>query len=378
MTVPGEFDSIRPYNDEETVAALHRVARHPFYPLIVKYLFPNRTVADCRRELLSITGVDDFQKRVMYNVVKAIIDKTTDGFSYSGIENIRDIDGKFVAITNHRDIVLDPALLEYTLLDSGLKGSQICIGNNLIKTQLIKDLMLSNRSITVVRNSNPRMLVERSRLLSAYIRNSVTCDGRAVWIAQREGRAKDGNDLTAQGVLKMLNMSGEGNFVENFSELKLVPMTYSYELESCDSRKAREIYIKSVNGFYKKGWMEDTMSILTGIMQKKGKVHLNIGKPVSVEELNAAAAMKGNDRFKELCNILDERIAYGYHLWKTNYMAADIVNGNSHYASKGMYTTEDLVEFTAYISKKINKIEGRYRTDALRDVFLHIYSNPVK
>lgn len=364
------FDRIRPYNEAETMAALRRIVHHPLYPMVAHYMFPERSVRECREGLLSVGSIDEFQSVVMYKAVQSIIGKTTDGFEYSGAENLRGLDGKFVAITNHRDIVLDPAFLEYTLLDAGYKCSRICIGSNLLKLKVVKDMMLANQSIIVMRDANPRSLVENSRQLSSFIRRSVEQEGHSVWIAQREGRAKDGNDLTAQGVLKMLNMSGAGSFCENFASLNLVPMTYSYEYESCDARKAREIFIKKTRGGYRKGPLEDVRSIITGITQPKGRVHLNIGRPISLQELEQAASFKGNERFKELCSVLDGRISSGYRLWKTNYMAADMVAGNNTYLEQGKYTPEDRSGFEDYVASKVKDTE--------RDIFLHIYSNPVK
>lgn len=376
-----EFESIRPYSDEEAVEALARVARHPMTPVISKYLFPKEKATFLSRRLSSTTGVDDFQNKIMSSAVTSVLARASGGFTWSGAEHLRKLgDKKFLAISNHRDIVVDPALTQYMLFSENIPLTQICVGDNLLKSRLIEDLMRSNRMVKVLRGLGPRELYKSSKILSSYLRDSITSGNSSVWIAQREGRTKNGLDASEQGLMKMFDMSGEKGFEENFAELNIVPMSISYEYESCDARKARELLIKENNGGkYVKKKNEDTHSILTGIRQRKGHIHLTIGEPITREEL-AQAASTGksmNDHYQALCKILDNRIIGGYRLWKTNYMGYDLVHGTSEYLGV-KYLPEELDNFKAYSEHKLGKLERRLDSDRLHQIFWNIYGGPVE
>jgi hypothetical protein len=371
-----EFEDIRPYSDEEAVEALNRISRHPMLPLISKYLFPKASVDTMVQRLRKVKSIDEFQAVIMVDVINAILARTSEGFTFSGAENLYGIDGKFLAVSNHRDIVLDPALILYAMHASGLPFAELCVGSNLLQSGLIEDLMKSNRMVKVIRGIGARQMYLNSHTLSKYIRLSITSGTASIWVAQKEGRAKNGIDKTEQGLLKMFDMSGEKSFEENFRELNIVPMSISYEIEPCDSRKAREI-LMSRDAPYVKKPKEDLHSILTGIRQNKGHIHLSIGKPLSAAEISEAAALSGNDRYQHLRGILDDRIRGGYKLWKTNYMGYDLMNGTSEYLGV-KYLPEDMVRFREYTEHKITKLERRLDRDALRDIFWHIYGNPVE
>ena len=375
MTDLSEFEDIRPYSDEEAVQALDRVSRHPMLPIISKYLFPKSSVDALAQKLRSVRSIDEFQAVIMIDVINAVLARTSEGFTFSGMDNLTSLDGKFLAISNHRDIVLDPALILYAMHASGLPFAELCVGSNLLQSRLIEDLMKSNRMIKVIRGISARQMYLNSHTLSKYIRLSITTGTASIWVAQKEGRAKNGLDKTEQGLLKMFDMSGEKGFEENFKELNIVPMSISYEYEPCDSRKAREI-LMSRDAPYVKRPKEDLHSILTGIRQAKGHIHLSVGKPLSHDDIAAAASLCGNDRYQHLRGILDERITHGYKLWKTNYMGYDLMNGTSEFLGV-KYLPEDLEAFRAYTEHKIQKLERRLDRDALRDIFWHIYGNPV-
>jgi len=373
-----DFTDIRPYSDAEARDALNRISHYPMLPVISKYVFPKEDSDFLGSLSRDIQGVDDFQFKVMTVVVSSIILKTSEGFTYSGMENITALKGKrFLAMTNHRDIVLDPSLVQNALKDSGIPFTEICVGNNLLENQLIEDLMRSNRMIKVIRGISARQLYLSSQLLSKYIRESITSDRSSIWIAQREGRTKDGLDSTEQGLLKMFDLSGEKGFAKNFEELNIVPMSISYEYESCDSRKARELYIKRTTGTYEKKKGEDTHSIMMGIKQKKGHIHLSVGKPLASEDFEAAAALNGNDRYQFLRGIYDKKILEGYKLWKTNYIGHDLANGKQEYMGV-KYLPEDLDEFLNYTEHKIGKLENNLDKNAVRQIFWEIYGNPVE
>ena len=375
MTDLSEFEDISAYSDEEAVQALGRVSRHPMLPIISKYLFPKSSVDTLAKTLRSVRSIDEFQAVVMVDVINAVLARTSEGFTFSGTDNLSSINGKFLAVSNHRDIVLDPALILYAMHASGLPFAELCVGSNLLQSPLIEDLMKSNRMIKVIRGISARQMYLNSHTLSKYIRLSITSGTSSIWVAQKEGRAKNGLDKTEQGLLKMFDMSGEKGFEENFKELHIVPMSISYEYEPCDSRKAREILI-SRDGPYVKRPKEDLHSILTGIRQNKGHIHLSIGKPLTADEIAEAAPHTGNDRYQGLRDILNKRIQGGYKLWKTNYMGYDLMNGTSEFLGV-KYLPEDLEAFRAYTEHKIQKLERRLDRDALRDIFWHIYGNPV-
>lgn len=373
------FDLIRPYNDEEAREALAWVSGRFYVNVMSRYLFPDRPVSTLATVLRNIKGVEDFQDKVMGPAVASVMEKTSDGLSWEGMEHLHRLSAsgrKFLLISNHRDIVLDPALIDYVMWKEGVATARLCVGSNLLGVKLVREIMRSNKIITVMRGLSPRETFHASENLSTFIRASITSGESSVWIAQKEGRAKDGNDRTDQAVLKMLAMSGESEFAADFEELSIVPLTFSYEYESCDYLKAREVYLRSL-GPYKKKRMEDVRSILTGITQDKGHVHLTIGEPLSAEEIGQTAALKGNARFTALRELLDRRIISGYRLWKTNYMARDIMDGTSRFADK--YTPGEMAAFVQYVESSLDKIKKRERPDrdALRNIFLQIYGNPV-
>lgn len=369
-----EFASISPYDDEEAVAALKRLSRHPALPAITKYLFPDLPANTLSSMLSSVKNIDDFQTTVMSKVVSAVVDATSSGFTYEGVGNIAG-DRKFLAMSNHRDIILDPALTQWTLFNEGLPMTEICVGSNLVTSRTFEDLLRSNRMIKVIRGISARELYLSSQLLSRYIRMVITSGKASVWIAQREGRTKNGLDVTEQGLLKMFDMSGEGDFKTNFKELNIVPMSISYEYEPCDFRKAREILIKKNTGEYHKKEDEDMHSILTGIRQWKGGIHLCVGKPLTDNEISRASWYEKNDRYQAIRHILDERIISGYKLWKTNYMGYDLMTGGSKYSE--FYSEEDLEKFRKYTEHKLSRAERKLEKEELRDIFWHIYGNPV-
>ena len=369
-----EFNDIAPFNDEETAAALTRLANHPNTRWISKNIFPDKPEGFLADVLRNIHTVAEFQTVVMSKAVEWVIATTVSEFTYDGLEQLKALPGRYVAMSNHRDIILDPAFTQLILIRNHMPETQICVGDNLLKQKAVELLIRSNRMIKVIRGISARELYLSSQLLSRYIRETITSGTSSVWIAQRQGRTKDGMDTTEQGLLKMLDMSGTGDFVQNFKELNLVPLSISYEYEPCDIMKAREVLI-SRSEKYVKTEDEDLQSIIRGITQKKGHVHLHIGAPLTDQELLEASRCDKNDRYQSIRHAMDRRIIEGYRLWKTNYMAYDIVNGGGKYASE--YTQEDMNAFRNYLDAQLRLVDRTLDHEALRDILLHIYSNPV-
>ena len=369
-----EFTDISPYTDAEAVEALGKLADHPAVVEVSKAIFPDKEPEFLRKILKSVKSIDEFQILVMNKAVEWVLSTTAHNFSYDGIGNLKKINGKFLAMSNHRDIILDPAITQVVLYRNAIPMTEIAVGSNLLTNKYIEYLIRSNRMIKVIRGINARQLYLSSQALSKYIRECITSGRSSIWIAQREGRAKDGIDTTEQGLLKMLDMSGTADFTTNFEELNIVPLSISYEYEPCDILKARERLISRTQK-YVKGSREDLISIMTGIEQQKGNIHLNIGSPLTHDEIEAASCCNKNDRYQAIRHAVDVRIIEGYKLWKTNYIGYDMVNHTFKYRDK--YTPEDVAQFTDYVEHQLDKVEKSLCRADLRDIFLRIYANPV-
>lgn len=368
-----EFSSISPYTDAEAAEALNKLADYPVVDVASQHFFPEESPDFLKNILKSIKTIDEFQVLVMQKLVRWVIDHTTHNFSYDGISNI-DPTKKFLALSNHRDIMLDPAITQLVLYTNGIPMTEIAVGDNLITNKTIEWLIRSNRMIKVIRGVSARELYLSSQLLSKYIRMNITEQRSSIWLAQRQGRTKNGYDTTEQGLLKMLDMSGSGDFQKNFEELNIIPMSVSYEYEPCDVLKARELVI-SRKRKYVKAEGEDLRSIMEGIMQPKGSIHLNIGKPLTTEEIAEAARCDKNDRYQLIRHAVDLRVIEGYKLWKNNYIAYDILNHSFKYSD--YYSPVDMEQFIGYMSKKLDTVEPEINREDLRRIFLEIYANPV-
>ena len=368
-----EFESISPYTDEQASEALGKLADYPAVAQASRYFFPEESPDFLKNVLKQIKTIDQFQVLVMQRFVRWVLEHTAKNFSYDGISNI-DTSKKFLALSNHRDIIMDPAITQLVLHINGIPMTEIAVGDNLITNEAIEYLIRSNRMIKVVRGISARELYLSSQLLSKYIRLNITEQRSSIWLAQRQGRTKNGYDVTEQGLLKMLDMSGTGDFQSNFEALNIIPMSISYEYEPCDILKARENVI-SRKQKYVKAEGEDFNSIMVGIMQPKGNIHLNIGKPLTSEEIAAAAKCDKNDRYQLIRHAVDIRVIEGYRLWKNNYIAYDILNHSYRYSDK--YDAADVETFVAYMEKQLDTVEPTLNREDLRKHFLEIYANPV-
>lgn len=368
-----EFESISPYTDEEAVVALGKLAEHPLLAEFSRNFFPEQSPDFLKTLLKNLKSIDEFQVLVMSKFVEWVLERTVRNFSYDGISNI-DPSKKFLALSNHRDIIFDPAITQLVLYRNGIPLTEIAVGDNLISSPTIEYLLRSNRMIKVVRGISARELYLSSQMLSKYIRLNITAQRSSIWLAQRQGRTKNGYDLTEQGLLKMLDMSGSGDFQKNYEELNIIPMSISYEYEPCDILKARELVISRKHK-YVKAEGEDLNSIIVGIKQNKGDVHLNIGKPLTSEEIAQAALCDKNDRYQLIRHAVDVRVIEGYRLWKTNYIAYDLLNQSFKYSH--MYSPADMEQFVDYMRGQLDSVEPEINREDLRRIFLDIYANPV-
>ena len=276
-----DFDKLRPYYDYEINAALKRMTASSVFPPIVNFLFPEKKIDEVKELLNNINTVYDFQTKFMHKVVRGIVEKTSAGLTFDGFENL-DPNTPYLFIANHRDIVLDSAILQILLVEHKLPTSEITFGDNLMSSDFVVDFGKSNRMFIVYRGGSRAEILNNSKLLSSYIRHAITKKKNSVWIAQRNGRTKDGLDKTEDALLKMLRISSDNDFVDNFSALNIVPLTISYEYEPCGIHKVKEL-VASQNANYIKAPDEDFKSIITGITQKKGKIHLSAGKCINDE-----------------------------------------------------------------------------------------------
>lgn len=368
-----EFESISPYTDEEAVVALGKLADHPLLSQFSIKFFPDQSPDFLKGILKNLKSIDEFQVLVMSKFVEWVLQHTVKNFSYDGISNI-DPDKKFLALSNHRDIILDPAITQLVLFRNGIPLTEIAVGDNLVSSPTIEYLLRSNRMIKVIRGITARELYLSSQMLSKYIRLNITNQRSSIWLAQRQGRTKNGYDITEQGLLKMLDMSGTADFQKNFEELNIIPMSISYEYEPCDILKARELVISRKHK-YVKAEGEDLNSILVGIQQPKGNVHLNIGTPLTSQEIADAALCDKNDRYQQIRHAVDRRVIDGYRLWKNNYVAYDLLNQS--YKFSDMYEPADVEQFIAYMQKQLDTVEPEINREDLRRIFLDIYANPV-
>ena len=374
MTDESKFESIRPYNDQEIPLAMERIAGSASFPLLSSYVFPDVDISVVKEKIKSIRTTDQFQSQVMFYMNAQVIHRTMDSFTYGGLENLSSED-RYLFVGNHRDIVLDSSLMQYVLFNNGHETSEITFGANLMQGQLIIDIGKSNKMFRVERpSSNMRDFYRSSLCLSEYIRYVICEKHRSVWIAQRNGRTKDGRDLTDQGIIKMLGMSGRGNMVDSIADLHIAPVAISYEWEPCDILKALELYERQKMGSYAKKPGEDVNSILTGFAQPKGKVHLEFCKPLARQELEPFASFPASDFNRAVANLIDRRIHGAYRLFPNNYIAHDFRSGEWKFADCYAEAQKDAFR------RKLESLE-QYRKNcdikALSDILIGIYANPV-
>ena len=370
-----EFESISPYTDAEAAEALSKLAEYPVVNQASQYFFPDEAPDFLKNLLKSIKTIDDFQILVMQKFVRWVLQHTAHNFSYDGVSNI-DPQKKFLALSNHRDIILDPAITQLILYTNGIPMTEIAVGDNLITNQTIEWLIRSNRMIKVIRGVSSRELYLSSQLLSKCIRLNITEGRSSIWLAQRQGRTKNGYDITEQGLLKMLDMSGASDFQQNFEELNIIPMSISYEYEPCDFQKAIEIAVSKLGGTYQKAEGEDIRSILYGIRMPKGDVHIAICEPITREELEECGKLPKAEAYKMLKDIVDKRIYANYKLHDTNYIAHDMLHREKRYADR--YTKEGVRAFKMRMAMADARFsEAGVDLKVARKVFLEIYANPV-
>ncbi|MCL2682560.1 MAG: 1-acyl-sn-glycerol-3-phosphate acyltransferase [Bacteroidales bacterium] len=366
-----EFDKIRPYYNEEIPEAMQRIADSHEVKSIASFLFPEMKLTEFRDMIRSLETTEDFQRLLAINAFQKIIKQTTKGFTIEGFEHI-DTSKNHIFVMNHRDIVLDSSLFQIALMNHSFKTTEICIGDNLMPSQFFMDIWRSNKMVTVVRGASIRETLQNSLIFSKYLRNTITNKHESVWIAQRNGRTKDGIDVTDPALIKMFAMSGTTDIFASIAELNIIPVAISYQIEPCDWMKTRELFL-SKDAPYQKAPNEDFQSVITGIMQRKGKVHITIGRPIN-PKLETCKDLSNHAIFKGIAKLIDNEIIQGYKLFDTNYIAYDLLNRTDKYAS--FYTEEAKQQFVIDMNEKIAKIGLEFYPELCK-IFYNIYANPV-
>ena len=370
-----EFDEIRPYEPEEMKQAFEDLINDRQFNVVMKGFAP-WLPKGIRNGLLRLafTGVKtplDFQKRFMKPVVKYIIRKHTDGCSFDDALLPQDKSQRYTFISNHRDIVLDSAFLDVMLVDKDYPTTvEIGIGDNLLIYPWIKRLVRMNKAFTVRRGLSLRETLAASQLMSRYIHYAVTQKHENIWIAQREGRAKDSDDRTQDAVLKMLAMGGTLN------ELNIIPLTISYEYDPCDYLKAQEFQQKRDNPAFKKSRQDDLDNMKTGILGYKGRVTYRAAAPVNtwIADLDS---LPRQEFFAEVAHRMDHELHRGYELYPCNYIAADLLSGGRERAAH--YANEDEQRFSRYLDGQLAKVTiADPDLPFLRERILTMYANPLK
>ena len=362
-----EFEDIRPYYDSEINAALNRLTSYPQFKNILHFLYPESEHSKIINLINNIHTALDLQTKFMRKLVIDVVEKTSTNFTVTGLKNISP-EKPYLFISNHRDIILDSAILQAVLNKNNFPTTEITFGSNLMSNPLIIDFGKANRMFKVNRGGNPREILKNSQILSAYIRHTITEKKVSVWIAQRNGRTKNGDDKTEAALLKMLDMSGKHSINENFNELNIVPVTISYEIEPCCIEKVNEVYISQTQKYIKKSG-EDIASIIKGLTEQKGEINLAFGKQIVINNLQ----INVNEIVKELSSKIDNTIYSNYKFFKNNYIAFDLLNNSSEYPS--FYNKNDMNKFIEYKENIVNKIKGN--KIEISDIFLNIYAKPI-
>jgi glycerol-3-phosphate O-acyltransferase len=365
------FDSIRPYYDAEVNEAIHSAVNHPMMKAIMNFTFPELDDETWKEQLKRTHSIRDFQCNFIYKALKKVLEKSSDGLSTSGFDTLEK-NTSYLFISNHRDIILDTSLLNACLFENGLVMTASAIGDNLVKRDFMNTLAKLNRNFLVQRGLSPRELLQSSKLMAEYVGQLLLRENRSVWIAQREGRTKDGNDATHSGVLKMLAMgSDESNLMDYFKKIKIVPVSISYEYDPTDALKMPQLIAEANDEVYIKEKNEDFVTLLSGIIGQKKRIHIHVGDILDKELGKIAKDFDNtNKQVQALAQTIDDSILQSYKLWPTNYIAYDLLNKSTTYSH--FYTENEKSLFERRLEMKIDQ-----NNPLMVESFLAMYANPV-
>lgn len=377
MNIPTEFDDIRPFTPEELPAVLDELIQDPTFRHVIGIVLPQLSFEEFAKKAKSCKTPLDFQKAFCYPFLKKLAAEKTTGVTMdcSAISK----SGNYTFISNHRDIVLDSAFLSMLLIDNDFgTTTEIAIGDNLLIYPWIEKLVRVNKSFIVHRGLTIKQQLSSSIQISAYMHYAIQQKKENIWIAQRQGRAKDSNDITQRSIIKMFGMSGEGTLIERLKQLNLAPTAISYEYDPCDYLKAKEFQQKRDNPDHKKAPNDDLINMQTGIFGWKGEVAYKPAPCLNAWLDALDPNMPNNDIYGLLKDKINTEIHKNYKLYPGNYVAADLINDTTDWASKGMYTPQQKEEFEKYIQQRVSLVDlPNPDTDYLRHTILSMYANPL-
>lgn len=378
IRLPEEFADMAPYRGNDFIEAMKRLVKDPGFEHAVRYVMPDVDYPEFVKSLLEVRDQNDFQTRIMGRFLEMLAASTTKGLSFDGEENC--IPGmNYTFISNHRDIVLDPSFLNLCFIRGGMPVTQIAIGNNLLIYDWIADLVKVNRSFIVKRDTGITKALDAAKQLSAYIQYTLYKLHESVWIAQREGRAKDSNDLTQESLIKMLALAGDApTLKERIMAVRLMPVSISYEFDPNDYLKAREFLMKRRDPEFRKSQRDDLFSMETGLLSNKGRVHFRVC-PCINGQLADYESDDRNELIRYTCRLIDRSIHCGYHIYPCNYIAYDEINDTHRFASR--YTDDDVSNFDTYIEGQLDRVDAPDVTAEerifMRRMILTMYANPL-
>ena len=366
-----KFDAIRPFYDTEINEALHNIANHPMMKALMNFSFPDVADEVWQEQLRKTHSIRDFQVNFVYQSIQRVLERSSEGLTTSGFEKLEP-NTSYLFISNHRDIILDTSLLNVSLIDHGLVMTASAIGDNLVQKDFLLKLSKLNRNFLVQRGLSPRELLQSSKLMAEYMYHLLSKENRSVWIAQREGRTKDGNDATHQGVLKMVAMANdEARVMDFFKKLKIVPVSISYEYDPTDALKMPQLIALSKDEVYIKEKNEDFITLLSGIIGQKKRIHIHVGDVLESEyEKIIAENDNNNKQIQALAQVIDGFILQSYKLWPTNFIAYDILYKTIRF--EHLYNEKERQLFERRLEMRIDA-----DNETMREGFLAMYANPV-
>ena len=394
MEVPiNDFDDIRPLNNDEVKDAIESLIANEDFERAFRYINPDVNWKEFSETMRSFKTKEDFKAKLAYEAVMMVANKTTFSLTISGRSRLPKDKKPCTFISNHRDIVLDASFLNVMLYDVGYGMTQVAIGNNLLIRPWIETLVRLNNSFVAVGDVDVkvigadnqmidtqvpvRQMLEVSKVLSAYIRRTITETKESIWIAQREGRAKDSDDRTQGSILKMLNMSGDKDILSNLMELNIFPVAISYEFDPCDFLKAKEFQQKRDDPDFVKSQRDDLLSMETGILNNKGRVHFTLTSPINDQLAQLDPNMEKNELIAAIASIIDKEIYKHYRFYPCNYVAYDMLTGTRRFSEH--YGLKDKKQFEDYLQGQLDKIVLPNKDEAfLRTKILEMYTNPLK
>lgn len=366
-----KFNEIKFFDDCQVNEAVHTIAQHPMMKALMSFTFPGIEENTWLSNLKNSHSILDFQKNFISHTIRRILESSSQGLSFSGFEDLEK-DSAYLFVSNHRDIVLDTSLLNLVLLENGYVMTASAIGDNLVQQSFLHKLAKLNRNFLVQRGLPLREQLKSSKLMSEFIYQLLTLENRSVWIAQREGRTKDGNDSTQQGILKMLAMASEGiSTVDFFKKLKIVPLSISYEYDPTDVLKMPQLLAKHNEEIYVKGKNEDFNTMMSGVLGQKKRIHLHAGKILCTELDHVISQFdQKNRQLQAIAQLIDDSIITNYQLWPTNYVAYDLLFDTSKFSQN--YSAQEKQLFIRRLEMRIDASDP-----ILRQGFLAMYANPV-